>query len=134
MILQEEIPLKIYLFGYKVKLLNTHWICIYTNHIYTIDVRQHANPNTVITLIGNKNDLEKNRQVSREEAEAFAKEHGLFFLETSAKSADNVEHAFEKTAAEIQSKIQNGTIDMNSEVFNINIKNEKGSETNYYYY
>lgn len=87
---------------------------MYSN-IY-LDVRQHANPNTVITLIGNKCDLEKHRQVSREEAEAFAKEHGLFFLETSAKSAENVEEAFEKTASEIQTKIQDGTIDMNSEV------------------
>lgn len=83
---------------------------------YTIDVRQHANPNTVIMLIGNKNDLEKNRQVSREEAEKFAQENDLFFLEASAKSAENVEQAFIKTAAEIQQKIQNGTIDMNSEV------------------
>jgi len=79
-------------------------------------VRQHANPNTVIMLIGNKSDLEKNRQVSREEAEQFAQENDLFFLETSANSSDNVERAFEETAAEIQKKIQNGTIDMNSEV------------------
>lgn len=79
-------------------------------------MRQHANPNTVIMLIGNKSDLEKNRQVSREEAEKFAQENDLFFLETSAKSSDNVEKAFEETAAEIQRKIQNGTIDMNSEV------------------
>ena len=84
-----------------------------------IDVRQHANPNTVIMLIGNKNDLEKNRQVSREEAEKFAQDNDLFFLETSAKSSENVEQAFEKTAAEIQKKIQNGTIDMNSEVSKI---------------
>lgn len=84
-----------------------------------VDVRQHANPNTVIMLIGNKNDLEKNRQVSREEAEKFAQDNDLFFLETSAKSSENVEQAFEKTAAEIQKKIQNGTIDMNSEVSKI---------------
>lgn len=67
-------------------------------------------------LIGNKSDLEKNRQVSREEAEKFAQDNDLFFLEASAKSADNVEQAFEKTAEAIQRKIQNGTIDMNSEV------------------
>jgi GTPase SAR1 family protein len=69
-------------------------------------------------LIGNKCDLESSRQVSREEAEAFAKEHNLSFLETSAKSAENVEDAFLKTAEEIQKKITDGTIDMNSEVKN----------------
>jgi GTPase SAR1 family protein len=69
-------------------------------------------------LIGNKCDLESSRQVSREEAEAFAKEHNLSFLETSAKSAENVEDAFLKTAEEIQKKITDGTIDLNSEVKN----------------
>lgn len=47
--------------------------------------------NIVIMLIGNKCDLETNRVISREDGEKFAKEHGLFFLETSAKTAVNVE-------------------------------------------
>ena len=42
-------------------------------------------------LIGNKCDLESKRQVSKEEGAAFAKEHNLLFLETSAKTAENVE-------------------------------------------
>ncbi|KAG0171489.1 Ras- protein Rab-2A [Apophysomyces sp. BC1015] len=81
-----------------------------------LDVRQHANPNTVIILIGNKSDLESHkRQVSRKEAEQFARENDLFFMETSAKSAANVEEAFVKTAEAIQKKIQNGIIDLTSE-------------------
>lgn len=36
-------------------------------------------------------DLEDQRAVSREEAEAFAKENGLLYIETSAKSASNVD-------------------------------------------
>lgn len=94
-----------------------------------IDVRQHANPNTVIMLIGNKNDLEKNRQVSREEAEKFAKENDLFFLETSAKSSDNVENAFVKTAVEIKQKIQLGIIDMNSETNGIKLAPLQGGSS-----
>ncbi|KAG1433802.1 hypothetical protein G6F57_021912 [Rhizopus arrhizus] len=66
-------------------------------------------------LIGNKSDLESKRQVPREEAERFAQENGLFFLETSAKTANNIEEAFVKTAEEIQRKIQDGTIDLTSE-------------------
>ena len=81
-----------------------------------LDVRQHANPNTVIMVIGNKSDLESKRQVSREEGEQFAKENGLFFLEASAKSAENVEEAFQTTAQTIYKKIQSGAIDLSSEV------------------
>lgn len=42
-------------------------------------------------LIGNKSDLAHRRAVSTEEGEQFAKEHGLIFMEASAKTAQNVE-------------------------------------------
>lgn len=42
-------------------------------------------------LIGNKSDLGNKRAVSREEGESFAEKNGLTFLETSAKTAENVE-------------------------------------------
>lgn len=45
-------------------------------------------------LIGNKCDLAHRRAVSREEGEQFAKDHGLIFLEASAKTAQNVEEVF----------------------------------------
>lgn len=55
------------------------------------DARQHANSNMTIMLIGNKSDLQHRRAVSTEEGEQFAKENGLIFMETSAKTAHNVE-------------------------------------------
>ena len=70
----------------------------------------------VIMLIGNKSDLEARRDVKREEGEAFAREHGLIFMETSAKTAANVEEAFINTAKEIYQKIQDGVFDINNEV------------------
>lgn len=42
-------------------------------------------------LIGNKCDLEEKRQVSKEEGEKFAKENGIFFIEASAKTDNNVD-------------------------------------------
>jgi Ras-related protein Rab-2A len=54
-------------------------------------VRQNGNPDMTIMLIGNKCDLDARRQVSFEEGERFAKENGLIFTETSAKTAFNVE-------------------------------------------
>uniref|UniRef100_A0A674HL34 RAB2A, member RAS onco family n=1 Tax=Taeniopygia guttata TaxID=59729 RepID=A0A674HL34_TAEGU len=86
------------------------------NHLTTWleDARQHSNSNMVIMLIGNKSDLESRREVKKEEGEAFAREHGLIFMETSAKTASNVEEAFINTAKEIYEKIQEGVFDINS--------------------
>jgi Ras-related protein Rab-2A len=61
-------------------------------------------------------DLESRREVKKEEGEAFAREHGLIFMETSEKTAANVEEAFINTAKEIYEKIQEGVFDINNEV------------------
>uniref|UniRef100_A0A3Q4C0C1 Uncharacterized protein n=1 Tax=Mola mola TaxID=94237 RepID=A0A3Q4C0C1_MOLML len=92
------------------------------NHLTTWleDARQHSNSNMVIMLIGNK-DLESRREVKKEEGEAFAREHGLIFMETSAKTASNVEEAFINTAKEIYEKIQEGVFDINNEANGIKI-------------
>lgn len=72
-------------------------------------------------LIGNKSDLESKRAVSKEEGEAFAREHGLYFLETSAKTAANVEEAFIETARNIHEKIVQGVFDVSNEASGIKI-------------
>ncbi|XWS12991.1 hypothetical protein CRYUN_Cryun37aG0137200 [Craigia yunnanensis] len=87
------------------------------NHLasWLEDARQHANANMTIMLIGNKCDLAHRRAVTTEEGEQFAKDHGLIFMEGSAKTAQNVEEAFIKTAATIYKKIQNGVFDVSNE-------------------
>ncbi|MFX0169582.1 MAG: GTP-binding protein [Candidatus Hodarchaeota archaeon] len=52
-------------------------------------------------LIGNKSDLSDQRMVSREEAEDFAAQTGLAYLETSAKLDENVGDAFRQIAVTI---------------------------------
>merc|ERR1712188_175085 len=93
------------------------------NHLTTWleDARQHSSSNMVIMLIGNKSDLEARREVTKEEGEAFAREHGLIFMETSAKTASNVEEAFIGTAKEIYTKIQEGVFDINNEANGIKL-------------
>ncbi len=78
-------------------------------------MRQNGSPNTVIMLIGNKADMEARRQVSAAEGEKFAADHGLIFLETSAKTAANVEEAFVRTAAKIHDNIAKNLYDIRSD-------------------
>jgi Ras-related protein Rab-2A len=62
------------------------------------DCRKYSSPNIVIILVGNKTDLENQRQVTREEGETFAKKNGLYFMETSAKTSENVDEVRHSTA------------------------------------
>merc|ERR1712150_34903 len=65
------------------------------NHLssWLTDARNLTNPNTVIFLIGNKCDLEAQRDVTYEEAKQFADENGLMFVEASAKTGESgVQH------------------------------------------
>lgn len=75
------------------------------------DARTLASPNIVILLVGNKKDLEEARDVTFLEASSFAQENELIFLETSAKSGENVEEAFLKCSKTILAKIETGELD-----------------------
>eukprot|EP00735_Rhodelphis_limneticus_P003336 TRINITY_DN1479_c0_g1::TRINITY_DN1479_c0_g1_i1::g.27201::m.27201 TRINITY_DN1479_c0_g1::TRINITY_DN1479_c0_g1_i1::g.27201 ORF type:complete len:244 (-),score=53.76,sp/Q5ZJN2/RB11A_CHICK/81.94/1e-124,Ras/PF00071.17/3.7e-63,Miro/PF08477.8/1e-21,Arf/PF00025.16/4.5e-12,Arf/PF00025.16/1.5e+03,MMR_HSR1/PF01926.18/2.6e-07,AAA_22/PF13401.1/4.6e-06,GTP_EFTU/PF00009.22/4.1e-05,AAA_15/PF13175.1/0.0042,DUF258/PF03193.11/0.012,DUF258/PF03193.11/1.6e+03,Gtr1_RagA/PF04670.7/0.022,AAA_16/PF13191.1/0.063,AAA_14/PF len=65
------------------------------------ELRDHADSNIVIMLVGNKCDLRHLRAVPTEDAKAFAEKHGLSFIETSALDATNVELAFQRILTEI---------------------------------
>ncbi|KAJ4951554.1 hypothetical protein NE237_028386 [Protea cynaroides] len=65
------------------------------------ELRDHADSNIVIMLIGNKTDLAHLRAVATEDAQSFAEKEGLSFIETSALEATNVEKAFHTSLAEI---------------------------------
>jgi small GTP-binding protein len=60
------------------------------------ELREHADENIVIMLVGNKRDLRHMRQVSTDEAKEFAQQNNLFFIETSALDSTNVELAFKR--------------------------------------
>ncbi|KAF8753481.1 Ras protein [Rhizoctonia solani] len=55
----------------------------------------------------------KHREVSRDEAEKFAREEGLLFIEASAKTGENVDRAFEEATRDILHKIRQGVFDDN---------------------
>jgi len=58
------------------------------------ELQRQASPNIVIALAGNKADLTTNRIVEYDEASAYAEENSLLFMETSAKTALNVNDIF----------------------------------------
>ena len=84
------------------------------------DVREHADPHLTCILVGNKIDLcdpaegsgrGKQREVTTEEGEQWAKAEGLQFVEASAKSGQNVEHAFLLATRDILDKVKRGVFD-----------------------
>ncbi|XP_052127160.1 ras-related protein Rab-4B [Frankliniella occidentalis] len=75
------------------------------------DARTLAGPNIVILLVGNKKDLDSKREVTFLEASKFAQENELIFLESSAKTGENIEESFLKCSKSILSKIETGELD-----------------------
>ncbi|KAJ7771851.1 ras family-domain-containing protein [Mycena metata] len=65
------------------------------------ELRDHADANIVIMLVGNKSDLKHLRAVPTDEAKTFSTENGLSFIETSALDASNVEGAFQTILTDI---------------------------------
>ena len=72
------------------------------------EARQFGPQNICITLVGNKADLLKKRVVSREDAEMFATDNGLEYIETSAKTAAGVDEAFLKTTNNVWTRLHAG--------------------------
>ncbi len=62
---------------------------------WLVELRENADRNIVIMLVGNKSDLKHLREVTTEESKEFAEKNQLSFIETSALDASNVELAFQ---------------------------------------
>ncbi|XP_012349015.1 ras-related protein Rab-37 isoform X2 [Apis florea] len=71
------------------------------------EIREHANEDVVIMLLGNKSDCGTERVVKREDGERLAQEYKVPFMETSAKTGLNVELAFLAVARELKARKSN---------------------------
>lgn len=80
------------------------------------ELRGHADKNIVIMLVGNKCDLGSLRAVPTEDAQEFAQRENLFFMETSALEATNVETAFFTILTEIYRIISKKTLAASDEL------------------
>ncbi|KAG8966860.1 hypothetical protein FRC03_011181 [Tulasnella sp. 419] len=79
------------------------------------ELRDHADSNIVIMLVGNKSDLKHLRAVTTEESKVFATDNGLSFIETSALDASNVESAFQNILTEIYRIVSSKALESSSE-------------------
>ena len=88
----------------------------WTGYIWLKEAKSYSSSDISITIVGNKCDLENKRQVSIDEGQRIAKEYGLMFIETSAKTSINVQDAFIKLSRNIYEKIQNGEYELKNDV------------------
>ena len=90
----------------------------------------NINKNDVIfALVGNKNDLADNRQVTFEEGEKYAKENDFIFQEVSAKTGDGFSELFYKNLFEkIRVKFRPGGQQPASEVKDIKFNIEQDAK------
>ncbi|XP_073010041.1 ras-related protein RHN1-like isoform X2 [Typha latifolia] len=65
------------------------------------ELQRQGNPYLVMALVGNKVDLETKRKVEAEKGMQYAEENGLFFIETSAKTAENINELFYEIAKRV---------------------------------
>ena len=87
-----------------------------------------SSANTKVILVGNKIDMEGERQVTKEEGERRAKEYNIPFYETSCKDGININEVFSRITKDILNK--NGNIDNNRKgeiLKNYNKKNKKST-------
>ena len=79
------------------------------------ELKDNAHHNVAIALVGNKMDLEKNREVTYQEGYNFAKANKLRFTETCAFEITSIEPLFKGMVEDIIGKINKGIINPKNE-------------------
>ncbi|RWR86479.1 ras-related protein RABA1c [Cinnamomum micranthum f. kanehirae] len=79
------------------------------------ELRDHTDPNIVVMLIGNKSDLRHLVAVSTEDGKSFAQRENLYFMETSALEATNVENAFAEVLTHIYHIVSKKAVEAESD-------------------
>ena len=81
--------------------------------VWLEDCKNLTPSSTLLVLIGNKNDLEEERKITKEMGENFANENSMIFFETSALNGSGVDNAFQKCIENIDRRIKEGFYDLN---------------------
>jgi small GTP-binding protein len=76
------------------------------------DLREVARPDLTVVLIGNKADLTQQREVTEEEARAYAEKNRMTYFETSAKTGDNVTGSVTACVLDIERRVDAGVFSL----------------------
>ena len=74
------------------------------------DLKTNGDSDIIIMLIGNKSDLESQRQVSLDEGKEKAENYKIAFLETSALNGTNIQRAFQELIEDVYKNSHNNFI------------------------
>ena len=75
------------------------------------EIKRHIQPRCALCiLVGHKCDMENERVISQREGRQFAEFHGLGFIETSAKTGQNIEDAFLAVTKDIYEQLNTGSL------------------------
>lgn len=94
------------------------------------DVKAERGNEVIIMLVGNKNDMSDKRTVSIEEGENKAKEHGIMFIETSAKAGFNIKPLFRKVASALPGMAASPLSQATPELIDVTLSGQTNTEQN----
>ena len=89
------------------------------------ECKNTAPKSILMVLVGNKCDLEDNREVTEEEGRELAEKNRMLFFETSAKTGKNVEELFKQSVKVIDQKIKENYYDLENDSCGIKKGNEE---------
>ena len=89
--------------------------------VWLDEAKTYGNGSIYYVLIGNKCELDEEREVPTQEGASFAKNNGMFFFEASAKENINVGNSFETAVTRILDDIKKGNLDPYNETLGIKI-------------
>ena len=95
------------------------------NNYFKYNIKEKCKENIIVILLGNKTDLEYQRQISSEEAANFALENNYIYMETSCARNQNVTDAFETLIEITNIELKKNNNKINSLKLNINKINTK---------
>eukprot|EP01113_Clastostelium_recurvatum_P030735 TRINITY_DN3768_c0_g1_i5.p1 TRINITY_DN3768_c0_g1~~TRINITY_DN3768_c0_g1_i5.p1 ORF type:complete len:235 (+),score=51.53 TRINITY_DN3768_c0_g1_i5:501-1205(+) len=75
---------------------------IEASKISKIDTARENEPHVVIALVGTKLDLHDQRQISKEEGEAYAKKYSMLHYEVSSKEGTNIDTLFNDISKKVR--------------------------------
>ena len=70
------------------------------------EIEKFAQENVIKILVGNKSDMTDKRQVSFQEGQDLANQLRVKYIETSAKSADNIDNSFQEISKDVIARLK----------------------------